>query len=299
MSWPWSCSAWSPSTRSPNASLSRSSVSISSGVPEATRRLAISITESQWRASSRWWVVMITMAPRDVYSSITSRIRSWLGMSKPVTGSSSMMMSGSPASTWAIRTLCCCPPLSSPKLRFLNWFTSSCSPASRMAARSSAPEPSEQPPLAVAAHGQHLSRGYGHPAGGKMLAHVGQILGHAADAARGGLLQTGHALQHGRLARSVDAHHRRRRARLEAVGHAIERGDLIEPYGKFLDLDGVHHGRVFLTDRLPIRSASGPNGIFPPCHPPPLPLWKRAERSPRTARQPTRCRPALPTRLHG
>ena len=162
-----------------------------------------------------------------------------------------------------------------------------------------APEPSEQPPLAVAAHGQHLSRGYGHPAGGKMLAHVGQILGHAADAARGGLLQTGHALQHGRLARSVDAHHRRRRARLEAVGHAIERGDLIEPYGKFLDLDGVHHGRVFLTDRLPIRSASGPNGIFPPCHPPPLPLWKRAERSPRTARQPTRCRPALPTRLHG
>ena len=76
MSWPWSWSAWSPSTRPPNASRSLASVSISSGAPAATSRLAISITESQCRASSRWWVVMITMAPRDEYSSITFKIRS-------------------------------------------------------------------------------------------------------------------------------------------------------------------------------------------------------------------------------
>ena len=80
---------------------------------------------------------MITMAPRPEYSSITPNMRSWLGMSRPVTGSSSMITSGSPASTWAILTLCCWPPLSSPKLRFENWFTSSCSPATRIAARSS------------------------------------------------------------------------------------------------------------------------------------------------------------------
>ena len=52
-----------------------------------------------------------------VASSITSRMRCWLGRSSPVIGSSSSSRSGSAASAWATSTRWRCPPDSSPNGR--------------------------------------------------------------------------------------------------------------------------------------------------------------------------------------